>query len=291
MNRLPETQQAISQLAANRPLMFGMHDNDQLKIGVPGHVVAEIPFDPALHDPSAINPLSIWEDILGEPHVQQVIPSNPLAVNIVVHREGRDVSKETAGRKGSQPSSELQQELIVPVSDAKMQLASELREALLGARVPGDKIRSYFVGAPMTAGEAGGSYKAETEEPEAASQAIAELCLKGLTFVISDFNRLRLRETGANKHGLVAVKVNHRLERELPSGVGVIAVGGLREVNTNRAARLEAANNDLAAKHTEIVRRLGQAGAQVASLMVGGREPGLDFLATDQALAQAVEQI
>lgn len=266
---LPQTKSALTELAANSRFGAGIHIEPQPRVGYDGVVIGEVPYDPARHSPLDINPLSLMAEATGEQHVQLVLPNRPLDMNIVVdYGYGEDHPK---------------------IAAMKRNLAHRLETAAQSA-LPSitDKVYSYAIGEPDEI-DMGIHYFEASSDHERAT-FVAGLCLEGLTFVLSDFRHLPLAELSqADLSGGVAVKVNHPSERALPANVGVIALGGGKEVNTSNTKQLNNWNRELAERHEQIVRGLNTAGMSVAgAVYTPSLNEGFSVASVDEQLAQAV---
>lgn len=277
MHSLPRTEQALADVIANRPIMFGVHDGEEIRAGSHGVYIGERPFDPARDSVDQINPLSVWETITDEPHVALTIPEHPLHVNVVTHER-------------QQPAQDL-----LGIIPTRRRLAAELTEALYDA-MPGmsDRVSRYAVGEAATQNDEVEAVVTDGQ-PETDVRQVAELCQNGLTFVLSDFLKLPL-EKEANERSLpatVAVKMNHPLDLALPAGVGRIASGyGGGEINTNDSKQLQAVNARMAAAHEHTLNRLQASGLAVAHLVLNAQmAQGAGYQEADQSLAKAITDI
>ena len=277
MPYLPETESALAEMAASENYVFGQHDGTELKHGVVGRTMGDVPFDPAKHQVGDINPLSVWGMVLDEPHVSVVLPDRPLLASVVLHSEPGDDRYH--------------------MTEAKRVLARTVQASLLES-LPGmtDRGSLYVVGEnaqDIAANNSDMEAFATNGDPAANAKAVSELCLDGLTFVISDFARLPLAQVpNAEYPATVGLKVNHPLERQFRPGMGVVRLGGRKEVNTNKPRELQRFNEGLKATHTNIVNSLRLSGIAVASLVVTPGQPqGFDLTGVDRTIAAAVSQI
>lgn len=270
---LRETQNAFAELAASQADEFGVHFASEARAGVPGMVISELEYDPARHQPQNIAPFSLMETVTGTPHVQLVLPQQPMELTVITHHEaGRDDPR---------------------LGWLKQRLATQVREAAeYSLPSSTDRIRSYYVGSAEAAPDDRDTEVITIEnDPELAAKTIGELCVGGLTLVISDFNRLPLHTTQSNFRNTVAVKANHPAELALPAKAGIIRVGGQAEVNTNKPKELQRFNDRLTARHQQISEQLGRAGIAVAQVIFDPRQAsgtGFDLLRADQSIAAAV---
>ncbi|HVV66854.1 MAG TPA: hypothetical protein VHB72_02140 [Candidatus Saccharimonadales bacterium] len=276
MARLPQTEQALSEVFANQQILYGVHGSEELRTNGLGVYVGERAFRPERDKVSDINPLSIAEAIYDEPHVPLIIPDRPLSVSVVTHER-------------QQP-----EEDVLGIIPSKRRLASEIADSLYDT-MPGltDRVFQYAVG------EAAGTVKGSEIEvigtdgnPLTDAETIAELCQDGLTFVISDFHKLPLEETEADFPMAVAVKANHTFDVKLPKMEKTMRVaignrGG--EVNLGNEEEVAAINEKMAAIHANTVLRLQRAGLAVAHIVM---EPavalGFSTSGADRELAAAI---
>ena len=274
MANLEATESAIADFTANRGLLFGIHEAEEFKVGGVGRDVGEVMFDPAKHDAAAINPLSIWESVLGEPHVRVAIPERPLHINVIAHHRSTGKSD------------------FYQMNAARQRLAGELSNAI-SESLPGITDRSWSYAIGEAAGETADSdveVIGTNGDPVLEAKTIAELCRDGLTFVISDFLALPL--DAADYQTTVAVKANHSYDLELPAGYGRLPTnveGG--EVNTENPKELARVNRAQQEQHDQTVARLEAAGIAVAQVLFNWKDQplnGFDVEAADQSIAGAI---
>jgi hypothetical protein len=274
MANLEQTESAIAGFTANRGLLFGIHEAEEFKVGGVGRDVGEVMFDPARHDAGAINPLSIWESVLGEPHVRVVVPERPLHINVIAHHRSSGKSD------------------FYQMNAARQRLAGELSNAI-SESLPGitDRSWSYAIGESAVAGEDADVEVIGTNgDPLVEANTIAELCQGGLTFVISDFLALPLEQ--AKCPTTVAVKANHSYDLEIPAGFHSLPTniqGG--EVNTDKPRKLARVNRAQQEQHDQAVARLEAAGIAVAQVLFNWTDyplSGFDIEAADQGIAGAI---
>ena len=274
MTNLEQTESAIAGFTANRGLLFGIHEAEEFKVGGVGRDVGEVMFDPAKHDAGAINPLSIWESVLGEPHVRVAIPERPLHINVISHHRSSGISD------------------FYQMNAARQRLAGELSNAI-SESLPGvtDRSWNYAIGeAVEEPGDPDVEVIGTNGDPVVEAKTIAELCRDGLTFVISDFLALPLER--ADRLTTVAIKANHSYDLELPAGHGSLPTnvkGG--EVNTEKPKELARVNQAQQEQHDQTVARLEAAGITVAQVLFNWKNhplSGFDIEAADQGIARAI---
>lgn len=274
MIRFVQTERAFAELSANDILRTGQHVHEQMKSGGIGIELGNIPFDPEIHRTGDIDYLSPITAATGELQARQVLPTRSLLVNSVVdYRGGRAYES---------------------VIQAKKQVQDRIRDALENA-LPGhgDRMIDYAIGSSDLSivhkhTDLGFDLR---EREEAGSEEIAALSYRGLTLVIGSFNRLNF-EGYRNLNNLVALKVNHPAERQIPAGVGFVSLGGAVEVDTNNPKQLDEVNRRLENRHMEIVDKLEEAGISVASVVLKPNAPDkIDTEETDRAIAEGVRSM
>ena len=280
MSSLSLTEQALANIAGNEQFVFGFHDGEDIRTGVIGRDIAETDFDPAIHDPSDIDPLSIWEDITGAQQVQQTIPDRPLSLNLITHVRQQQAAD------------------YFDIQGSKRHLAGELRQALTRS-LPGmtDMIMDYEVGDVSNLETASHAEVIDTQgDSVKEAKLIAEICQNGLSIVISDFLNLPLTERSSERFpATVAIKANHPFDLSLPADCGKIPLGkNGGEVNTGNRRELQSVNNDMRISHEQTIARLQKAGIAVAQIIFNRRDfpiLGFDLDAADMQIASALAQI
>lgn len=275
MAHLSATETALAEWSANVLPEYGTHTGPETGVAVPGLMIGEIEYDPIKHLPTSINPFSMLEAATGVLQVQEVLPDHPLRVGIVYD--------------ASDPAEDPR------ITCAKTRLKEELRESI-SQSIPGysDHLSQFAIvsdaaGRPYD----GVTYIQADRDPSVTARSVAAVCLRGLTFIISDFSRLKFGATGAETPvAAVAIKVNHPFDLALPAGVGTLSMGGVEEVNTNKRRELAQKNSELRASQARIAQELGANGLTLAQVIYQPRlVSGIDFIATDDAIAQAVTQL
>jgi hypothetical protein len=266
-----QTESALAELSANNNMRFGTHTRYDLASGVPGLIIGEQIYDPAKHLGSAINPMSFLAEVTGEQYVQQVLPSHSLDMKLIIDRSARQEDPRITAYKAR----------------VGREVASAIHSALPGI---GDNLHAYVLGNHEDDTEA--EFIEATSDPKTNAKMIADVCMGGLAFVISDFGRLPLAAQSDDSSEVIAVKVNHPFELALPANVGTISLGGLREVRTNKAKELTAYNDIQSAGHQAIYDSFEVARIPVASVRFDHKQPlGFDDIAADSAIAGAVQAI
>ncbi len=268
------TEAAISEVAANLKVGMGGHIEERVRSGVPGLAVGEVPFNPVIHDPEAIKPFSFMEEVVGGPHVDQVLPKRPTEVTLI-----NDYGNRTD---------------IDAISSSKRRAALAIAVGLESALGVGDKLYRYATGVDGLVPADIGDIELESLEnsEEYRAQSVAMRCMGGLALVLSDFHKLPLHEVQADYSSTLAIKLNHPLERRIPANVGVIGLGGDLEIDTDKPKNLAKANEMLDARHNLVVDRLQSAGMTVVSLVsLPSSEAGIDLNIADDVIAQGVNTL
>jgi hypothetical protein len=265
---LPYTGDALSELQASTMYGHGVHAAPRMHVGGGGQYIGDMPFDPLIHEVFDINHMSTLGLALEEPHVSLYHPERPLEVNLVADYRNMGGNESVARAKRAVAHT----------------LSDGVYDELSGVA---DRLNTYVMGAQQ-------SELFDDHTQEAINEHdVADICLSGLTIVVSDFARLKLEAPAKGFESAIAVKVNHLLERRVPRNVGVIALSGRGEVNTNKARKLDIVNQELDRAHGDTVQRLQTQGFEVVPVVVrADRKPfGYDIDATDRQLAQAVDAI
>lgn len=276
MTELKQTRHAIFELQSSEERGVGMHMGDELAIGVPGIPIGEVAFDSSRHLAEAINPFSVGEMMTGMPHVTQVMPFRHLEMNVVLHQD---------------PADRRLHRWLQPVREHKRWLARQLFSAIDDSKQMLDQTNLYVVGDSEDIDDLPGiaDIRRNTESADNASKEIAQICLQGLTFVISDFNNLPLGRLQAAYTQAIAVKVNHALELKIPANVGIFPLDGATDVDTRKAHKLKAANDGIQVKHSRIEDSLVESGFRLARAVYDPKSSVSDSLsATDENIAKAI---
>lgn len=254
MSEFRETSRALADLQAS--VNFGIGQHIDPNIATRGNIIlGDVDFDPTKHNPLDINPLSPIGIATDSMQVRQAFPHRALHIPLAVdatHRKEVDV-------------------LTIDKARASNFIAQELDQALHG------------VGDSMAVNQADG-------EDRDVLPRILEDDRSSLFIGISDFYGIDFGDNHLD--GLVAIKVNHLLEREIPANVGFISLGGAVELNTNSKKDLANFNGKLEVSHQETVERLEDLGASVVSVVVDPRlENGFDVPQVDADIASALQEM
>ncbi len=280
MSLLPESEVAFAEVAASESYTFGAHTGPEVLAGAQGRDVGEMTFDATLHDPADINPLSLWQQITGEPQVDMVIPDRPLHFNVVAHQ-----------RRSTEAD-------YFDIHRSKRELAGTVVSALEQS-LPGmtDKVWSYEVGEAATQ-DAPDHVEVITTNGDPAVDAaqVADLCQDGLAIVISDFLSLPIESTPkATFPYTVAIKANHPLDLSLPANCGRVPSGVMGgEVNTDDPRVLKEVNRAMEKAHNDTITRLEEVGIAVGQIILNRRvHPvfGFDIDAADLEIATAIRSL
>ena len=276
MARLPHTEEAFSNLATERQFEFGMHRGHNLKVGGRGIIVGEQPFDPVMHDPTDIDPLSVMALATGGQYVNDIIRDYPLNVTIITEHDAA----------AEQPH----------IGAAKLRLGQQLRESLEDALpVMGDRVNLYHIGDTDNAIDL--RYTEVIEQHEDATEnakTVAKLCQDGLNFVISNFSRGRLRfeDADVQVENTIGLRVMRQQDIAVPLD-GVTRLGKGREAATPKEAAAYNKNTlDPYNKHVEdALRRTGMLVGRV--IISPNQDTGTLFNRdiTDSTIAEAISSL
>src|SRR5579884_3102264 len=269
MARLPETANALLSFPASQEYMFGVHEGSEPRAGVQGRNIGEVPFDLAKHSPLAINTMSVWEQVLGVPHVPVNIPGRPLNANIVVH----------------QPESVGGDEMF-NIGENRRWLGRVVAESIAES-MPGLTDRTWHYAIGKRAEELGdpeAEVMVTQGNPVEEAMLVAEICKAGLTFVISDFLHLPLHTHDTYSFpATVGVKVNAPIDLGLPESRLVMRAGhAAGEVDPSDAYDRSVTNAALARLNKYTVRNLEAKGIAVAPVLLNRYLPeGFNVGSTD----------
>ncbi len=280
MPKFIQTESALAELPSNLFDSRGRHNSFDIKTGVSGVKIGESEYDPTKHTPLDIDPMSTMSMITGMPYVRQVIPSRPIEANIILHNS----------KEGSRSD----------IFEIKSKLAStligEISRAMPAIR---DRINCYVIGDDLELSQEllklGANSIKDTDNPLIAATKTADLCMNGLAFIISDFERLPLQDVGHMFLRTVGIKVNHQYDvdiNELRGRKAVLGVGGSREIRLWKDRDVDSFNEGLK-KHDEvIVDRLKRIGISVARVISDKKETsGFSLNAADRQIADAINRL
>ena len=259
MVRFASTSNQIEQLGANIQNRFGRHARLQPTVSVGGIDVGSLDYNPRRHKPSQIDPFSLMAQITGEAQVRVQIPMNPLLISFVGDYRFHGDRPEVARMK-TKAIDTILRSLEDTVPNLDPQDTRKLR------------------GGPET--------DARTEEE------LLRFCSDGLCVIVGDFRRFKLDKAFSNRANVIALKVNHGIERSVMSNVGQVSLGRGVSVNTNKPEALQRVNDSLAEQHDTIMARLEAAGAIAGSVILAPRAEGhLLMPDTDLVMAGAIQSI
>jgi hypothetical protein len=269
---MPRTEEAFDDLYANMVEEMGSHANETLALSDVKLSIAAQPFNPLTHDPRDIDLTLIESLITGIPHVSVGLTHRPVTINIIQDR---------TPRRGSEK-----------FSQQKNRLAGMLAESLLYVVPHRDPTTGSLLGPDLISAdlhEMDEVIEAETRADGAVYAA--QLALNGLSIIFSDFRDLNFAPRSLEN--VVAVKVNHLMERSVPHGIGVISLGGGVELNTRKQRQVNAYNQKLEREHGAILDNLQSAGAVVVPVVADLRiKPnGFDVNQTDLRIAEALNSL
>lgn len=273
MADLPNTFEALAEIPANRHFGYGQHPEHMVRSTALGRQLGYTEFDANLHSPDQIDPFSLLGMALEQDMVPIVEPVRPLVFNVVTDFSA---ATEYAG-----------------VTAAKRAVARDMAHAIDDSRDMTDLSFLYLVGddVPTQGVPHHDILQNEKGDVTALSANVEEIAQNGLTFVVSDFSRLRLPDT-ARFDDLIAIKVNHLLERQVPAKVGRISLGGLAVVDTDKPRQLAKVNHELEERHQAIVAGLEARGAQVASVITAPKYlHKYDVTDADKQIAGAIRVV
>lgn len=256
MAQFPRIQEALAGMDPNSNFGAGEHSRRSPSAGDIGQVLGFVSFDPNVHDTEHIDHLAFVDDGSAESEyfVQQVLPEKPFNMTNI---------QDVTSRYGANV-----------LADPKAEVIADIVQALVKS-LTGQTDHAYLE-------IANGSNRQEFVDKTADSID------HGLTFGVSDFHGLDFGDVSLD--GLVAIKVNHLLEREIPANVGFISLGGYVELNTNDSRDLSRFNESLEEKHQETAERLEALGAFVISVVADPRvENGFDVARADTDIAKALK--
>jgi hypothetical protein len=280
MPLLEQTQNALTEYSGNRQRGFGVHLGRQPKTNRPGINLGEIPFDGSKHSFGDINPFSIAEIATGIPHVQQTLPREAMTIAIIEDRSvGRDdpvinLQKHRFGHK-----------LAESITDSKPGMTDTVAHYLIDYRSSDAMSKLGYDTDPIYA----------DQDLEAIAETIANICLHSLTFIISDFKRLRLDLQSKYKfeHNAIAIKANHPAERSLPTGNAYLYVGEKAgDLPLKNKKKVDQRNESSQSRHNAIVSKLGNTGLTVAEVIfIPKASYGFNLNEVDYSLASAVSSL
>lgn len=276
MTRLPHTEEAFSNLATERQFEFGMHRGHNLKVGGRGILVGEQPFDPAMHDPADIDPLSVMALATGGQYVNDVIRDYPLNVTIITEH---NASAESA-----------------QIGNAKLKLGQQLRESIEEALpIQGDRVNLYHLGDTEEIVDLRYTDVIERDDiPTENAKTVAKLCQDGLNFVISNFSRgsLRFEDADVRVENTIGLRIMRPEDIAVPLN-GITRLGNGRETATPQQAAAYNKNTlDPYNKHIEdVLRRTGMLVGRVIVTPKPTTANLFDRDNTDVTIAEAIRNL
>ena len=278
MSILEQTQYTMGDLTSNRQREFGGHTGVAPRFNLRGTHLGEVPFTPGKHQIKDIILFSLAEEATGIPHVQMVLPNRALSIQVIEDRTPSDDDPR--------------------ISTIKQRLAGVLHDAITESK-PGmtDRVRHFVIVDPVSEAAHQLDYDVEfidsTKGLEAVSKSVTDLCVNGLTFIISDFNRLKFNHSNKSAfEATVAIKANHPAEIAIPQGLVSLGLGNGREANLRKPKEVARLNSSLMAYNQRVVDGLRFAGMAVAEVVFdASSHDGFDIFDTDHAIATAIQQV
>lgn len=280
--KLPETAKALQERSVHNRRPIGSHFNPRIEIAKAGRIVYEEPYDPVKHVGHVPNPLSIQKELTGQEQVTYRQSRRPSDIDIIVHADYED-------------------RLSLPwMTMAKDKLQTTIAGSIKAINVGfDDRVYTHAVG--DTSRIAGDWLKntdtvIDTEDNVLAAAEISKLCQNGLTYIISPFRNLPLRDHTGKMSEIIGIKTNHINEIQLQADNAVYSTGEPENpyINTRDAKQLAGWNEILLSRDQTRIDRLGEVGIAVAQVLFEGRRVdatyGFNVPAADRAIAQATRQ-
>ncbi|MGI9028279.1 MAG: hypothetical protein ACR2FM_05585 [Candidatus Saccharimonadales bacterium] len=266
---LPRTESAFGDLSADLRYGYGEHVNPTLVAG--DDVVIELgaePFDPNVHDMTDIDQTLIEGLMTDRPHVPVGLASRPLKVSLIQDKMTRQEHSLIGKQK-------------IGLSDM---LAQSIELALPNT----DPVTGTIVTDQIVDRHDLRHIAKANNRPDGVKQ-IEWLAVSGLSVVISDFQNMEFAP--GSLRDVIAIKLNHLIERTVPRNIGMLALGGGVELNTANRREVKAYNKLLDREHEKVMSALQAAGARVVPVAIDGRIKPHSFnvSAADSLLAKAIE--
>jgi hypothetical protein len=162
-----------------------------------------------------------------------------------------------------------------------------------------DRVNCYVIGDDLELSQEllrlGANAIKGTEDPVVAATKTADLCMNGLAFILSDFERLPLEEVDHVFSRTVGIKVNHRYDiniDDLRGRKAVLGVGGSREIRLWKDRDVDSFNEGLEVHDEAIVERLKRIGISVARVISDQNEiNGFSIKGADSQIARAINRL
>lgn len=265
---LPKTEDALYALSADMRDGFGDHINHALSAGDVSVQLGAEAFDPNYHDIADVDPSLQESQMMDSLYVPTGLASRPLVVNIVQDQMLRSENTLFGLQKKA--------------------LSDQLTDALEYAAPSTDPVTGSIITDQVVERHDFRHVAKANSRPDGVKK-IEWLAVGGLAVVISDYQNMKF-DSGSMQN-VVAIKVNHLLERTFPAGLGPRKVGSGLVLNTDNPKDLYEYNARLQEKHEGIVDGLQQAGALVVPVVADLRIKPHTFnvAQTDLQIARAVE--
>ncbi len=283
--KLPKTEKALQDLWVSSNRMLGSHRSSNVELANAGRPIGEVLYDPVKHRRLKPNPFSVQEELTDEEHVLLRKPNRPSDIDVVVHIDPED-------KEGLDWVTQAKDDTVLILSGALNNLFTGLR----------DRMSIYLVGDVARIKDKylynGADYVFyETDDNSEASDFIVDTCKNDrLTYVISSYNRLSF-EDQSHFSSSVGIKVNHILERRLPTSKAKFATGDPDNpvIDASDKKQLKGWNEDLEMRHQALVDRLGSCGLVVAQVVFEGKniDPlyGFNVPNADREIALATQRV
>lgn len=254
---LNKTEQALQELYAHTYRNPGMHTYPEQRVAADGLDLGSQDFDAERHEAHLIDPLSAMEEVFETPQVRLVLPNKPIIATIIMDKRVQDVNQR--------------------IADSKLRAIQEIGSLIYDSTAPLDFVFNKAVL------ETGSSDEEDQKD-------VIDETNQGLGIIVSDFSRFDFKKGEfGNRSDVLAVKVNHPIELEVPANVGRLVLGGIWEINTDNADELADYNQALAERHAAIMENIRNAGATCVQVVVDANvDHRFDRLTTDKILATAI---
>jgi hypothetical protein len=278
MDVFEKTQSTLNELYGDRQRSVGEHLSQTPKVSLFGVSLGEVLYDPSKHSLDDIDVFSLSETATGMPHVQMVLPRISMDIQIIEDRSTSDDDSRIARLK----------------SKSNETLALFLANSKPGIK---DRVRHFVISDSEFEEYNNLGFDSELIDArkgsEFVSESIASICLNGITFVISDFERLKVtKQTEDNFSKTIAIKSNHPAEISIPAGFVTLPLGNGRELDTSKPKELARFNIMLAERNSKIIKRLEVAGLAVASVVSAPNKTlGFDLALADESISLAISKI
>lgn len=274
---LPKTSRSLNQLRTTLNLSSGTHRSNESRPALSGQVVDRVNYDVSKHTPDQIDP--VRRSFIGLPQVKIRKPKSSLPINVLVYG-------------GVQPALN---EKWRPLRDSREKLTTNLANSMIEAIGYRNLGQVVLMGTALDLAVRNPKPLIGPNEPSQVASAIESITSEGsFSIVISDdfqtllFNGLaKVRPKSS-----MAIILSHPIDRKLPSGSGIMSLGGYREVDTNNPVELADFNLYLEAQHQRLVRGLKDIGILSGSVDYDANQAqGFNTSLADNNISTAIMQI